>query len=632
MTDYIYFGGETTQTVWKAKKPDLVKVAESPNYGGEIYAVEEDNDYIYVGGATEQTIWKLQKSNLARVASSNKKYGGTIESITEDDDYVYAGGVTNQKIWKIQKSDMSVLSVSSANFGGDVDCLGEDADYIYAGIGGTKNAVYKLQKSDMSKIASSQSYGDDILDLTCDSNYVYAGGLTAFTVWKIQKSDMSRVASSQRFGDVVRAVDNDTNYVYVGGGTPDRVWKLNKSDMSLNNQTLDFGGPIRALSNDTDYIYYSATFTLPRRSVIRIRKSDMKKVGGSSSYGGDVNSLVGTEETPSTIGLRNLDIWFNSGGTSPVHYQIGNNIQSIEITSSDDMYYQNGIISIFSPKSSQTIGDTCKIYINNNLQFDGYLARRTRYLDAGTPVESFQLIGKTYNLWRYPTSSDALYTGTTGYIASSLVSTYCVNISGGNLSGSGFFISNELDLRYMTVGDALIQLTNFDRYKFFIDENNMLQYYTPSRSCVSFLTRDSDYIKFGGLEEADEDLVNDCLVEGSGQITARAFNQASINTYGRFFKKIYDSTITTEGLAQNRADFEVSGMEAIPRKGTIVIDGKTEGLSADYKFTLSSQYLGISEDLDIVGYTQKIDRNGFTTVINYGIQPFDVMKKISVLE
>ena len=75
--DYIYCVGFTTNKVWKIRKSDMVKVAESIAYGGIIRTVAEDENYVYCAGDTTQKVWKIQKSDMSKVAES-ADYGGII--------------------------------------------------------------------------------------------------------------------------------------------------------------------------------------------------------------------------------------------------------------------------------------------------------------------------------------------------------------------------------------------------------------------------------------------------------------------------------------------------------------------------------------------------------------------------
>ena len=62
---YVYYGGDTTQTVKKANVSDFTTVATSPSYGGNLRAIEVDGSYVYYGGLTTQ---KVVKSNAIRLS------------------------------------------------------------------------------------------------------------------------------------------------------------------------------------------------------------------------------------------------------------------------------------------------------------------------------------------------------------------------------------------------------------------------------------------------------------------------------------------------------------------------------------------------------------------------------------
>ena len=72
-------------------------------------------------------------------------------------------------------------------------------------------------------------------------------------------------------------------------------------------------------------------------------------------------------------------------------------------------------------------------------------------------------------------------------------------------------------------------------------------------------------------------------------------------------------------------------MESVPKKGTITIDGITD-ISTDYRFSANLVNFDINELWEVRSYTQKIDKDGFTTTINYGKQPFDLAKTVAKLE
>jgi len=209
-------------------------------------------------------------------------------------------------------------------------------------------------------------------------------------------------------------------------------------------------------------------------------------------------------------------VFFNSGTASFNSYKNGDSVSLIEITNSDQDYYQNGMLSIYNLRSSQTIGDEVTIYINDTIQFDGYISRVERTIKQGILFYNFQLVGKTYDLWRYHTDSDASYNGKTAYIAKQLIDNYATNVNSNYIDvNNGETLSEEIDLTNITVGDALIKLTEYDGYKFYVDSDDELQYYEPGTETSTFTIEESDILDMSSIEEADEDIVNDVLVVGA---------------------------------------------------------------------------------------------------------------------
>jgi len=208
-----------------------------------------------------------------------------------------------------------------------------------------------------------------------------------------------------------------------------------------------------------------------------------------------------------------FEIWINSGGSS-TQYQDGDNVSLIEITHSDQDYYQNGMMKLFDIDETYTLGDKVMILIDDTLQFNGYVGTYNRSID-GAIIDEYQLVGKTYDLWRYVTDTTALYTGQTAYIASSLISTYCPGISGLYVDPSdGLSITTELDFTNMVVGEALVSLIELDGYKFYVDEIDQLHYYKPQTGTYDFDVSEEDIISMTSITQSDEDIINDCLVLG----------------------------------------------------------------------------------------------------------------------
>jgi len=220
-----------------------------------------------------------------------------------------------------------------------------------------------------------------------------------------------------------------------------------------------------------------------------------------------------------------FNVYFNSGlGLRENSFTNGSNVTKISISNSDQDFYQNGILEIYNC-SQQNVGDDVDVYINDLLEFSGYVARRQIHHKAGTTLYTYQLIGKTYDLWRFRTGQNELCTGYSSFIASSLVSKYCYpTVYGNSNTSDGYEFINSLDLSDIPVGDALVALIGYDGFKFYVDNDRSLVYYNPSGIATNTIRiTEEEILDMSPVEEADEDLVNDILViggSGYSQITS----------------------------------------------------------------------------------------------------------------
>jgi hypothetical protein len=228
-----------------------------------------------------------------------------------------------------------------------------------------------------------------------------------------------------------------------------------------------------------------------------------------------------------------IDIYFDSGGANHLHYEDKDPISYIEITNSDQEYYQNGKIQLYDIADSISVGQTVMVKIDDVHQISGYVTRKQQTIDKGQKVLNIQVIGKTYDLWRFITDDDAIYTGTSGYVASSLIASYCDGISASEVPYyDGVNISEPLDLRNMIVGDALVELTKSDGFNFYVDNDDKLIYFRPDDLIDSITIEESDIISMSPIEEADDDLINDVLV--LGDTTYNTVTNLSPNGEDRF--------------------------------------------------------------------------------------------------
>jgi len=288
INNWLYIGGATTQKVWKLDTRHLPLHYESEDYGGEIYEIAQDDVYIYITGDMTHKLLKVRRSDMVKVAESID-YGVApatgISSVAIYGDYVYIGGDTPKTVWKLNKSDLTKVCESPAYDA--INCIEVDASYVYAGDSG--GIVRKLNIADLTWVADSSDY-TTIRCMCSDTNFLYAGGSLDCKVRKITKATMATAASSADLGTMYFDICCDATYVYaVGWFTHNKVSQLNIADLSANAQSEDYGGLIYAITQDTLYVYIGGATA---QQVWKILKSTMVTDTKAASYGGDIGTLA----------------------------------------------------------------------------------------------------------------------------------------------------------------------------------------------------------------------------------------------------------------------------------------------------------------------------------------------------
>jgi len=310
---YVYAGGGTIKKVFQYWQNNMTKKAETLSYGGNIYAIADDDTYVYAGGYTTQKVFQYWKSNMTKKAET-QSYGGEIRALADDDTYVYAGGDTTNKVFQYWKSNMT-KKAETLSYGGNIYAIADDDTYVYAG-GYTTQKVFQYWKSNMTKKAETPNYGGNINALAVDDTYVYAAGGTTRKVFQYWKSNMTKKAETPNYGGIIYALAVDDTYVYAGGDTTNKVFQYWKSNMTKKAETSDYGGTIYALADDDTYIYAGGYTT---KKVFQYWKSNMTKKAETQSYGGGIYALAVEKEKTSSF-----DYSYEISGLSPgtlYHYR-----------------------------------------------------------------------------------------------------------------------------------------------------------------------------------------------------------------------------------------------------------------------------------------------------------------------
>lgn len=211
-----------------------------------------------------------------------------------------------------------------------------------------------------------------------------------------------------------------------------------------------------------------------------------------------------------------FDVVFNSGTSTEIRYTEDDDLVGlVEVTESDQTYFQKGVVQLVDALSSQSLGDSAIILMDDIIQFDGYVSNKQQTIAGGKINDVYSLVGRTYDLWRYSTPDTLSYSDqTTAYIANDLVTNYVTAVSGNDITVTEGVEISDIDLANKIVGDAIVELTKYDGYKFFVDTDGELQYYTQADKVYDFTITEDDIIDMTPIEDADEDVFNDILVVG----------------------------------------------------------------------------------------------------------------------
>jgi hypothetical protein len=304
--DFSYFssGDEITdeftpKTVHQFCKNGLSFNAESPDYGGKIHALAQDDMYVYAAGEYDRVVQRFSKESMAFIDETRSyDYGisgyrrGGIYCITQDDDFIYAAGQIEKYIgnenWEHRKGNVSKYSKSDMSFVDETFDLGSavysvlvDDEFLYAS---AYDYVLKFQKSDLSFVSRSDGYNGTIHSLVQDDMYVYAAGLQKQNsrIYQYLKSDMSKVAESEQCGGrTIYALAIDDMSIYATDSDTGRIYQFWKNTLELNAQSVSYGGTVYALAVD-DFFVYAAGDSV--RAVKCYFKETMTFVGESDLY------------------------------------------------------------------------------------------------------------------------------------------------------------------------------------------------------------------------------------------------------------------------------------------------------------------------------------------------------------
>lgn len=224
-------------------------------------------------------------------------------------------------------------------------------------------------------------------------------------------------------------------------------------------------------------------------------------------------------------------------------------IRDISISKSGRNKVPNAVVTIADIRGiagNHKIGDRIDITINGSKEFEGYV----HSLDLewlGKKTFTFSCVGKTYDLYRYYTSSLGVYSGMTNIVAQDLIGDYITTPSPDSYSfkfspsagtsakpNTGYFI-DEFKTNGRSVGKCLEDLCDMDGYSFECS-GSYVTYYQPSG--IEWCFDDNDILDktIQGFGYSGDEVKNNIrIVGGKGYNGNMTQNGTTIGTSNNYY-------------------------------------------------------------------------------------------------
>jgi len=141
---------------------------------------------------------------------------------------------------------------------------------------------------------------------------------------------------------------------------------------------------------------------------------------------------------------------------------------------------------------------------------------------------------------------------------------------------------------------------------------------------------EDDIISYTPFQRSDDSLYNAIIVTGNG-VSVEVTDATSISTYGRYRYKVNDSRIDDEDDAETLANKILSEYKDPIWYGSVVIDGDTS-VEIGKKFTLNLTKLNIVGTHKLKSYSHIINKDGFTTKLDFGREKYDPNRDIALIK
>jgi hypothetical protein len=179
---------------------------------------------------------------------------------------------------------------NSNNYGGQIVSVTTNNGFIYAG-GANDQPVKKYYESNLVFVGNAPSYGAIIWSITTNNGFIYAGGFgpafSAGNVSKYYESNLALVGNTASYGAFIRKVITNNGIIYVGGANDVKTY--HESNLVFIDNTVNYGGSIRGIVFNNGFMYVGGG---GNNTVQKFYQDNLAFINNTASYGGEIQSII----------------------------------------------------------------------------------------------------------------------------------------------------------------------------------------------------------------------------------------------------------------------------------------------------------------------------------------------------
>jgi hypothetical protein len=315
----------------------------------------------------------------------------------------FATGTYNGPNSSFDDANMSFIN-NTASYGGEIVSVTTNNGFIYAGGGFGNQTVQKFHESNLVRVGNTASYGGTINSITINNGFIYVAGQTTNTVRKYHESNLAFVGNTASYGGDIFSITTNNGFIYVGGSTDQTVKKFHESNLAFVGNTASYGGFIFSVTTNNGFIYVGGS---SNQRVKKFHESNLVFVSNTADYGGTIYSVTAnngfiyaggaTNRTVQKFHESNLAFVGNTAFYGGIIYSVTTNNGFIYVGGVTDGSFSNGSVKKYYESNLAYVGNTANyggyiqsITTNNGFIYAGGATNRTvqKFQETGTVLDT----------------------------------------------------------------------------------------------------------------------------------------------------------------------------------------------------------------------------------------------------